>query len=107
MGPERDLDGEARQGELEECQKVKKKKKKSERKRENMTSVSVGEGRDDWRERQKCSWALSALSAVYYSQSQRTRRATHAYIRAAQRPRDDIRHSLLWFYKTSEAAYLL
>ena len=28
MGPERDLDGEARQGELEECQKVKKKKKK-------------------------------------------------------------------------------
>lgn len=96
--------GEARQGELGECQR---KRKKSERKKENMTSVSMGEERDDWREREKCLWAVLALSAVYYSQSQRTRRATHAYIRAAQQPRDDICHGLLWFYKTSEAVYVL
>lgn len=50
--------GEARQGELGECQR---KRKKSERKKENMTSVSMGEERDDWREREKCLWAVLAL----------------------------------------------
>lgn len=36
-----------------------------------MTSESMEEEREDWREREKCLWALLALSAVYSSQSHR------------------------------------